>query len=138
MRILRDEGSHAVLYDTTNLKFDVLDQKPWPEHNSYRLGRPRRQGSQVPSAPIRIYWEMTRHCNLTCKHCFVTSSPKLPMGKTTEELMRMLQEMHKIGVNINQIAKKVNTTGDLYPEEMKELKEMVKELWRILRSSQLK
>ena len=40
--------------------------------------------------------------------------------------------MHKIGVNINQIAKKVNTTGDLYPEEMKELKEMVKEIWRIL------
>ena len=36
------------------------------------------------------------------------------------------------------IAKKVNTTGDLYPEEMKELKEMVKEIWRILRSSPLK
>lgn len=36
------------------------------------------------------------------------------------------------------IAKKVNSTGDLYPEEMQELKEMVKELWRILRSSPLK
>ena len=36
--------------------------------------------------------------------------------------------MHKIGVNINQIEKKVNTTGDLYPEEMKELKEMVTEI----------
>ena len=35
-------------------------------------------------------------------------------------------------------AKKVNTTGDLYPEEMQELKEMVKELWHILRSSPLK
>jgi MoaA/NifB/PqqE/SkfB family radical SAM enzyme len=98
MRILRDEGSHAVLYDTTNLKFEVLDQKPWPDHDSYRLGIPRRQGSLVPSAPIRIYWEITRHCNLKCKHCFVTSSPKLSMGKSTEELMRMLHEMHKIGV----------------------------------------
>jgi hypothetical protein len=46
--------------------------------------------------------------------------------------------MHKIGVNINQIAKKVNTTGDLYPEEMQELKEMVKEIWHILKSSPLK
>ena len=46
--------------------------------------------------------------------------------------------MHKIGVNINQIAKKVNTNGDLYPEEMKELKGMVKEIWRILRSFPLK
>ena len=47
----------------------------------------------------------------------------------TTPLKKQYEEMHKIGVNINQIAKKVNTTGDLYPEEMKELKEMVKELW---------
>ena len=56
----------------------------------------------------------------------------------TTPLKKQYEEMHKIGVNINQIAKKVNTTGDLYPEEMNELKEMVKELWRILRSSPLK
>ena len=56
----------------------------------------------------------------------------------TTPLKKQYEEMHKIGININQIAKKVNTTGDLYPEEMQELKEMVKELWRILRSSQLK
>ena len=49
----------------------------------------------------------------------------------TTPLKKQYEEMHKIGVNINQIAKKVNTTGDLYPEEIKELKEMVKELWRI-------
>ena len=53
-------------------------------------------------------------------------------------LKKQYGEMHKIGVNINQIAKKVNTTGDLYPEEMKELKEMVTEIWHILRSSPLK
>ena len=56
----------------------------------------------------------------------------------TQALKEQYEEMHKIGVNINQIAKKVNSTGDLYPEEKQELKEMVKELWRILRSSQLK
>ena len=56
----------------------------------------------------------------------------------TTYLKKTYQEMHKIGVNINQIAKKVNTTGDLYPEEMQELKEMVKELWRILKSSPLR
>ena len=53
-------------------------------------------------------------------------------------LKKQYEEMHKIGVNINQIAKKVNTNGDLYPEEMKELKGMVKEIWRILRSFPLK
>ena len=56
----------------------------------------------------------------------------------TTPLKKQYKEMHKIGVNINQIAKKENSTGDLYPEEMQELKEMVKELWCILRSSPLK
>ena len=63
-------------------------------------------------------------------------------GVTLKEFMDTMKdvvyELKKQGVNINQIAKKVNTTGDLYPEEMKELKEMVKELWHILRSSPLK
>ena len=55
----------------------------------------------------------------------------------TTPLKNQFEEMHKIGVNINQIAKKVNTTGDLYPEEMKKLKEMVNKIWHILRSSPL-
>ena len=42
----------------------------------------------------------------------------------TTPLKKQYEEMHKIGVNINQIAKKVNSTGDLYPEEKQELKEM--------------
>ena len=56
----------------------------------------------------------------------------------TTPLKKQYEEMHKIGVNINQITKKVNSTGDLYSEEMQELKEMEKEFWRILRSSPLK
>ena len=55
----------------------------------------------------------------------------------TTPLKKQFEEMHKIGVNINQIAKKVNTTGDLYPEEMKELKDMLNKIWHILRSSPL-
>ena len=56
----------------------------------------------------------------------------------TNPLKKQYEEMHKIGVNINQITKKVNSTGYLYSEEMQELKEMVKEFWHILRSSPLK
>lgn len=56
----------------------------------------------------------------------------------TAPIKQVYEEMHKIGVNINQIAKKVNTTGDVYAEDMEELKGMMNELWRILRSSPLK
>jgi len=73
---------------------------------------------------------------------YIRSVAKCPPDVTRDEfdasIVRMIYEINKIGVNINQIAKKVNSTGDLYPEEMQELKEMVKELWRILRSSPLK
>ena len=75
-------------------------------------------------------------------HFYVTEEERKlirrKMIESTTPLKKQYEEMHKIGVNINQIAKKVNTTGDLYPEEMQELKEMVKELWRILKSSPLR
>ena len=53
-------------------------------------------------------------------------------------IKQLYAEMHKIGVNINQIAKKVNTTGDFYPEDMEHLKGMVDEIWHILKSFPLK
>lgn len=56
----------------------------------------------------------------------------------TTPIKKQYEEMHKIGVNINQIAKKVNTTGQVYQEDMKEVQRMVKEIWRILKSSPLK
>lgn len=56
----------------------------------------------------------------------------------TTHLKKQYEEMHRIGVNINQIAKKVNTTGELNVSEMNELKEMVQKIWHTLRSSQLK
>ena len=53
----------------------------------------------------------------------------------TTYLKAMYQEMHKIGVNVNQLARLANATGSVTPEEMKELKGMIKEIWHILRSS---
>ena len=48
----------------------------------------------------------------------------------TTYLKAMHQEMHKIGVNINQLAKVANTVGTATP------KEMVKKIWLTLRSFQ--
>ena len=56
----------------------------------------------------------------------------------TTYLKKSYQEMHKIGVNINQLAKTANTVGAATPQDIDELKGMVKEIWRILRSSQSK
>lgn len=53
----------------------------------------------------------------------------------TTYLEKLFYEMHKIGVNVNQLARLANSTGAVTPEEMKELKGMIKEIWHILRSS---
>lgn len=52
----------------------------------------------------------------------------------TTYLKAMYQEMHKIGVNINQLAKVANTVGTATPQDIEELKEMVKKIWLTLRS----
>ena len=53
----------------------------------------------------------------------------------TTYLEKQFYEMHKIGVNVNQLARLANSTGAVTPEEIKELKGMIKEIWHILRSS---
>lgn len=53
----------------------------------------------------------------------------------TTYLEKQYYEMHKIGVNVNQIAKVANTTGSISSDEIKELKKMIKEIWNILRFS---
>ena len=54
----------------------------------------------------------------------------------TTYLKAIYQEMHKIGVNINQLAKVANTVGTATPQDIEGLKEMVKKIWLTLRSFQ--
>ena len=54
----------------------------------------------------------------------------------TAPLEEIFYEMHKIGVNVNQIAKVANTTGAISQDELTELKERVNEIWHILKSFQ--
>ena len=46
------------------------------------------------------------------------------------EIKEMNYELHKIGVNINQIAKKVNSTGTICTDEINQLKEMMDAIWQ--------
>ncbi len=54
----------------------------------------------------------------------------------TSPLEDIFYEMHKIGTNVNQIAKVANTNGTISQDELKELKEKVNEIWHILKSFQ--
>ena len=47
-------------------------------------------------------------------------------------------EIQKIGVNVNQIAKRINATGTVYAQDIEDIKGALNEIWRLQRSSLLK
>ncbi|MDY6228794.1 MAG: plasmid mobilization relaxosome protein MobC [Clostridium sp.] len=50
-------------------------------------------------------------------------------------IKNLIKEVNKIGVNINQVAKKVNETNRIYDEDIKELKGDLEQVWQLLKSS---
>lgn len=42
-------------------------------------------------------------------------------------------QLQKIGVNINQIAKRINETGQIYADEIDKMKRVMEEVWRLER-----
>ena len=50
------------------------------------------------------------------------------------DIKGMTAEIQKIGVNINQIAKRVNATGTLYAQDIEDIKGAIAEIWQLQRS----
>lgn len=51
------------------------------------------------------------------------------------DLKAVCAEMQKIGVNFNQIARRVNGTTRIYEQDFDEMKRGIDEIWRLLRLS---
>ena len=49
----------------------------------------------------------------------------------TSNIKEFNTELHAIGRNINQIAKRVNQTSNIYREEIEEIKERLEEIWQL-------
>ena len=49
------------------------------------------------------------------------------------DIKAMTAEIQKIGVNVNQIAKRANATGNVYQEDIEEIKGVLAEIWRLQR-----
>ena len=50
-----------------------------------------------------------------------------------QEVKGHTAQLQKIGVNINQIAKRINETGRIYADDMNEIKRAMEEVWRLAR-----
>ena len=51
----------------------------------------------------------------------------------TENIKQMNNELSAIGRNINQIAKRINSTSSIYREDISDIKERLDEIWQLQR-----
>ena len=51
------------------------------------------------------------------------------------EQRKLAAEVNKIGVNINQICKRINSTDRVYFEDVAELRKRMDEVWKLLKSN---
>ena len=56
----------------------------------------------------------------------------------TTDIKAIAAECQKIGVNINQIARQVNSTTRIYEQDFADIKRWIAEIWRLLRLSLLR
>ena len=50
------------------------------------------------------------------------------------EQRKLAAEVNKIGVNINQVCKRINETGRTFSEDVAELKSRMEDIWQLLKS----
>lgn len=59
-----------------------------------------RRGAGAPVAPV-VIWNLTRRCNLTCKHCYALSADHHYPGELDlAEVHAVLQDLHAFGVRV--------------------------------------
>jgi AdoMet-dependent heme synthase len=96
MKIFRPEHFGGVLYDTDSLRFSLTaEMSPVADVRMRSVPSKRKD---ILSAPVRAYYELTRACNLVCRHCFVSSSPKGAVGVTTDEHRSIIDQLVNNGV----------------------------------------
>lgn len=52
------------------------------------------------------------------------------------EQKKLAAAVNKVGGNINQLCRRVNSTGHCYAEDVAEIKELMRQIWQLLKSSQ--
>ncbi len=80
-------------------KHKLRDLATWKHIRHVKSDVPLNRLSELASvAPKRIYFEITRYCNLACRSCFNNSRHKLPNELTVEEILNINQQAYDLGV----------------------------------------
>lgn len=52
----------------------------------------------------------------------------------TSDIRAQTAELQKIGVNVNQIARRINSTGTVYAQDLEDIKGALAQIWQLQRS----
>jgi radical SAM protein with 4Fe4S-binding SPASM domain len=97
----RDEG-RVIPVDENKLDFRLDEMVAEIKQEGYRIVEPLidTQYPKVPdyaSAPRRIYWELTRRCNLNCRSCF-NRRGNISKEMSKEDILRLASILYDAGV----------------------------------------
>ena len=57
-----------------------------------------------------------------------------PKEKPSADFYGIMKELNAIGNSLNQIAKRINSTGNIYQDDMNEVKELMNKVWHTQKS----
>ncbi|MBD3389986.1 radical SAM protein [Candidatus Micrarchaeota archaeon] len=95
-QIFRKERFGGVRYNSKTLRFKLVSEGPLKTDKVIERDLPKR--TDILSAPVRIYFELTRKCNLACKHCFANAGKSAYGGLELKAFEKMLDDMWAHGV----------------------------------------
>ncbi len=98
MKIFREEYFGGILYDDSTLTYKIITNGEDIKADRFIPVSFKPERHDILSAPVRIYFELTEKCNLSCRHCFVSSSPLSKTGMSTSMIFFLLEDMKDAGV----------------------------------------
>lgn len=98
MKIFREEVFGGVIFDTENLRYELTSHKKVENVGKFLPFNSYPPRSDILSSPIRVYFELTRKCNLHCKHCFSSSSNSEDDMLSKNFIFKMLEEMQEFRI----------------------------------------
>ncbi|HOX22037.1 MAG TPA: radical SAM protein [Elusimicrobiales bacterium] len=97
MKIYRKETFGGILYDTITLSHKPVTAEPEKVARLVVAKSPPRR-TDILSAPVRVYYEFTRRCNLFCSCCFANCGPHAEIGVPHKTAVALLQDLASSGV----------------------------------------
>jgi len=98
MKIFREELFGGVLFDTGNLRYELASKRMVGNVEKFLPINYQPPRSDILSSPIRVYFEITRKCNLHCKHCFASSTNNEDDLLSKNEIYTILEQMREFRI----------------------------------------